>query len=73
MKERVIPTAKEIGSHVYKPRDEWTEAKQGRWAREMKRQVDRGERDLVDIGRDITRPKPSEAYSIERRVFYGDK
>lgn len=64
-------TAKEIGGHTYKPRGEWTAAKQVRWAKDMKRQVDRGERDLVNIGRDPERAVLSEAYSIERRVFYG--
>jgi hypothetical protein len=28
MKDRVIPTAKEIGGTYYKPRGEWTAAKQ---------------------------------------------
>ncbi len=72
MKDRVIPTAKEVAGHVYKPHGDWTAAKQERWAKDMKRQVERGERDLMDIGRDPERALPSEAYSIERRVFYGE-
>ena len=36
----------------------------------MKRQVTRGERDLVDIGRDPERAIPSKAYDMELRVFY---
>jgi hypothetical protein len=70
MKDRVIPTAKEIGGTYYKPRGEWTAAKQERWAKDMKRQEARGEREPhVDIGRDPERAVPSKAYEIERRIF----
>ena len=34
MKDRVIPTAKEAGKAPYKPRGEWTTAKQERWAKD---------------------------------------
>jgi hypothetical protein len=75
--KRRLPTRlKDIGGHVYKTRGEWEKGKQARWAKDMKRQVDRGERDLIDIGRDPDRLEqlvpPSEAYSIEQRIFYGE-
>jgi RHS repeat-associated protein len=70
---RVIPAAEEIGGHIYKPIGSWATEKQIRWAQEMKRQVDTGVRDLVDIGYDAARRVRSEAYEIERRIFYGDK
>jgi hypothetical protein len=70
MKDRVIPTAKEIGGTYYKPRGEWAAAKQERWAKDMKRQEAKNEREThVDIGRDPERAVPSKAYEIERRIF----
>lgn len=41
-----------------------------RWARDMKRDIDKGERKLKDIGPDPERKVRSEAYKEERRIFY---
>jgi RHS repeat-associated protein len=71
MEERVIPAAKKIGGHYYKPKGKFTLEKNKRWARDMKRDVDRGERKLKDIGPDPERKVRSEAYKEERKIFYG--
>ncbi|MGH8583506.1 MAG: hypothetical protein ACREWG_12130 [Gammaproteobacteria bacterium] len=47
--------------------------KNKRWAKDMKRQVDKGERKLEDIGPDPNREVPSKAYQDERKVFYPEE
>jgi RHS repeat-associated protein len=73
MEQRVIPTAEKLAGHYYKPRGEYTIEKNKRWAEEMKRQINRGERKLRDIGPDAQRNIRSEAYQEERKIFYKDK
>jgi RHS repeat-associated protein len=73
MEERVIPTAEKIGGHYYKPKGEYTVGKNKKWAQDMKRQIDKGERKLKDIGPDPERKVRSEAYEVERKVFYDEK
>ena len=73
MEKRVIPKAKEIDGHYYKPRKEYSLERNKRWAKDMKRQIDRGERDLKDMGPDPIRQTQSEPYLEERKIFYGEK
>ncbi|MEZ5537219.1 MAG: RHS repeat-associated core domain-containing protein [Thiolinea sp.] len=74
MEERVKPQAEMIGGTYYKPRGEWSLPKNRRWAKEMKKQVDRGERAALNIGNDPSRSEIPEALEAENKIFgFDDK
>jgi len=66
MSDRVIPYAREIGGHVWRPRGfDDLARKNEQWLREMIRQG----REVVDLGIDRARELRSEFYRLEKQIL----
>jgi RHS repeat-associated protein len=72
MKDRVIPEAKRRGASYYKPRKEWSNERNKKWAQEIKRKRQRGEIEVIDIGPDQTRRKRSKIHEMEKNIIFGE-
>jgi RHS repeat-associated protein len=69
----VKKVAKEKGTSYYKPRKPWTSKRNKRWAKEIKKKMQRGEIEVIDNGLDPERVGPiSPAYHDEIKIIFGE-
>ena len=72
MIDRVIPEANKRGAGYYRLRKEWSMERNKKWAQEIKRQRQRGEVEVIDIGPDPTRRKRSKIHEMEKNIIFGE-